>query len=404
MTEFFIARRYLKAKHKIGFITILSAISWIGITIGVAALVIVISVFNGFGGLVKNLLISYDPHIIINSNNGDLTEEKLELVLKNFNGIKNISPVLEGKCIVNSNANFNVIVLKGLTKNTLTSLEIDDEKFNSKEYSNLNLPELHVGQILAAKMGCIIGDTISISSVKMLKQNFIDFTSIPSVQKGVIKSIFATNNKEYDENYVFTDLISAERIFGGNFPIKTYEIRLENLDDLPTVENSLQASLGKKIKISTWYDLHKNLYDVMQIERWSAFILLSMIISVAVFNILSTLTMIVIEKKRDIGILKTMGFNNTSIIRLFIFQGILVGSSGVISGLLIGILTCYLQIKLKFYPLDPTKYIIDALPVQVNFSDIFLIAAATLILAVLASIYPAKKAGQINIVESIKYE
>lgn len=404
MNEFFIAKRYLKAKHKIGFITILSAISWVGITIGVAALVIVISVFNGFSDLVKNLLISYDPHIIITSNISDFNEKKIYSALHNIDGIKNISPVLEGKCVVNSNSNFNMIILKGLNEKTLSLLGIVDKNSSQRYNQNSNLAELHIGQILAAKMGCIIGDTISITSIHMLKQNFLNFTSIPSVQKCIVKSIFATNNKEYDENYVFTNLYSAEGIFGGNYPITTYEIRLSNLEELPLIKNTLQKIFGNSINISTWYDLHKNLYDVMQIERWSAFLLLSMIISVAVFNILSTLTMIVIEKKRDIGILKAMGFNNSSINKLFIFQGILVGSSGIISGLIIGILTCYLQIKFKLYPLDPTKYIIDALPVKVNFVDIFLIAAATLLLASLASIYPAKKAGEINIIESIKYE
>ncbi|PJA96890.1 MAG: hypothetical protein CO129_04120 [Ignavibacteriales bacterium CG_4_9_14_3_um_filter_34_10] len=404
MNEFFIAKRYLKAKHKIGFITILSAISWVGITIGVAALIIVISVFNGFGGLVKNLLISYDPHIIISTQQAENTEKRINSLLSENHEVKSISPILEAKGIANSGNNFNVVVIKGLNLPTLNSLGFIKQKNRIENDFKNNFADIFIGQILAAKMGLMEGDTISLIPIKTIKQSVVDFTSLPIVYKGIVKNIFTTNNKEYDENYIFTSLESAEIIFGGRFRINSFEIRLGNIESLNTIKSRLQKELGNEVKITTWYELHKNLYDVMQIERWSAFLLLTMIISVAVFNILSTLTMIVIEKKRDIGVLMAMGFNKNSIIRLFIYQGILVGTGGIFSGLLLGLLTCYLQIRYKFYSLDPTKYIIDALPVKVDLLDILSIVLATLFLASLASVYPAKKASEINIVESIKYE
>ena len=404
MNEFFIAKRYLKAKHKIGFITILSAISWVGITIGVAALIIVISVFNGFGGLVKNLLISYDPHIIISTQQAENTEKRINSLLSENHEVKSISPILEANGIANSGNNFNVVVIKGLNLPTLNSLGFIKQKNRIENDFKNNFADIFIGQILAAKMGLMEGDTISLIPIKTIKQSVVDFTSLPIVYKGIVKNIFTTNNKEYDENYIFTTLESAEIIFGGRFRINSFEIRLGNIEALNTIKSRLQKELGNEVKITTWYELHKNLYDVMQIERWSAFLLLTMIISVAVFNILSTLTMIVIEKKRDIGVLMAMGFNKNSIIRLFIYQGILVGTGGIFSGLLLGLLTCYLQIRYKFYSLDPTKYIIDALPVKVDLLDILSIVLATLFLASLASVYPAKKASEINIVESIKYE
>ena len=385
MNEFFIAKRYLKAKHKIGFITILSAISWVGITIGVAALIIVISVFNGFGGLVKNLLISYDPHIIISTQQAENTEKRINSLLSENHEVKSISPILEAKGIANSGNNFNVVVIKGLNLPTLNSLGFIKQKNRIENDFKNNFADIFIGQILAAKMGLMEGDTISLIPIKTIKQSVVDFTSLPIVYKGIVKNIFTTNNKEYDENYIFTSLESAEIIFGGRFRINSFEIRLGNIESLNTIKSRLQKELGNEVKITTWYELHKNLYDVMQIERWSAFLLLTMIISVAVFNILSTLTMIVIEKKRDIGVLMAMGFNKNSIIRLFIYQGILVGTGGIFSGLLLGLLTCYLQIRYKFYSLDPTKYIIDALPVKVDLLDILSIVLATLFLASLAS-------------------
>ena len=398
MNELFIARRYLKAKHKLSFISILSIISWLGITVGVAALVIVISVFNGFGSLVKGLLITYDPHIIINSENIDTVKSFLLNDIKEDKRIKNISLAVDGKGII-YNSNYNLIQIKGLESETLNELGMKPNDFIKSE-----LPGIFIGQILAAKLGLLAGDTLLISSINSLKQSIVDFTSLPRINKVVVISIFNTNNKEYDDKYIFTDLMSAQKILGGNTHISTIEIRLNDIKDLSNVENYIKNKFREKITISTWYDLHKNLYDVMQIERWSAFILLSLIISVAVFNILSTLTMMVVEKKRDIGILRTMGYNDSSIKKLFLFQGFLIGLIGIIFGLIIGLGVCYLQLKYKFYALDPTKYIIDALPVKIEFTDILLIALSTLVLTALASIYPAKKATKLNLIESIKYE
>lgn len=398
MNEFFIARRYLKAKHKINFISILSFISWLGITVGVAAMIIVISVFNGFGSLVKELLISYDPHIIIHSNDIYDVKKTLSEEFRDDKRIKNFSLQIEAKGIL-YNSNYNLIQVKGLETETLNELGLKKNQFVKS-----HLPEVFIGQILAAKLGVLPGDTILISSLNSIRQSIIDFTSLPRISKAVVVSIFNSNNKEYDDKYIFSEIGDAQKILGGQIAASTIEIRLNNINDLSEVKNFLEQKFSNKITITTWYDLHKNLYDVMQIERWSAFILLSMIISVAVFNILSTLTMMVVEKKRDIGILKTMGYNDFSIKRLFLYQGFLIGLIGIFFGLIIGLGVCYLQIEYKFYALDASKYIIDALPVKVEITDILIITLSTLLLTAFASIYPSKKANSINIIESIKYE
>lgn len=398
MNEFFIARRYLKAKHKINFISILSFISWLGISVGVAAMIIVISVFNGFGSLVKELLISYDPHIIIHSNDIYDVKKTLSEEFWDDKRIKNFSLQIEAKGIL-YNSNYNLIQVKGLETETLNELGLKKNQFVKS-----HLPEVFIGQILAAKLGVLPGDTILISSLNSIRQSIIDFTSLPRISKAVVVSIFNTNNKEYDDKYIFSEITDAQKILGGQIPASTIEIRLNDINDLSEVKNFLEQKFSSKITITTWYDLHKNLYDVMQIERWSAFILLSMIISVAVFNILSTLTMMVVEKKRDIGILKTMGYNDFSIKRLFLYQGFLIGLIGIFFGLIIGLGVCYLQIEYKFYALDASKYIIDALPIKVEIADLLIITLSTLLLTALASIYPSKKANSINIIESIKYE
>ncbi len=150
--------------------------------------------------------------------------------------------------------------------------------------------------------------------------------------------------------------------------------------------------------------MHKDFYDVMQIERWAAFILLMLIISVATFNILGSLTMSVIEKRRDIGILRSMGARKKSILRVFMFEGILIGTIGTVLGLILGLLVCYLQIEFKLYPLDPLRFRIDAIPVKLQTTDLIIIPIVSMLLSFLASLYPAKRAVKLNVIDSIKYE
>jgi len=398
MKELFIAKRYLKAKHKINFISILSFISWVGISLGVAALVIVISVFNGFGDLVKDLLLGYDPHIIVYSNSIEKAKTDLIKEFSNDMRVKNISSEINGKALI-YNSNYNMVIIKGLEQETLAKLHI------SKFKDDVNLmPTVYIGQILAAKIGILPGDTILLSSLSTIKQSLVDFTTLPRISKAIVGSIYLTNNKEYDDKYIFANLNDAITLLGSNSKLQSIEIRLKDINDLADIKNFVEKKMTNDVKVSTWYDLHKDLYDVMQIERWSAFILLTMIIVVSVFNILSTLTMMVIEKRRDIGILKTVGFTDESIKRLFVYQGFLIGFLGIIFGLIVGLTVCYIQIEYKFYALDPTKYIIDALPVKINLTDLAIISFATLALTALASVYPAKKANEIKIIDSIKYE
>ena len=156
--------------------------------------------------------------------------------------------------------------------------------------------------------------------------------------------------------------------------------------------------------ISTWYDLHKDLYSVMQVERWAAYIILCLIVGVATFNVLGSLTMGVIEKRRDIGVLKALGATHGSVVRLFMFEGILVGTIGTVVGTVIGLAVCYLQIEYQIFPLDPNVYIIPAIPVEIRGSDFVAVSVASMVLCTLASLYPALRAARMLPVESIRWE
>ncbi len=409
MFEFFIAKRYLKSKHKLNFIAIISIFSTLGITIGVAALVIVLSVFNGFGSLVTSILINFDPHIRITFMLPESTTvaEKVSTILEKNKKIKSFYPYIEEKSILINKQNFEIVSLKGVTKHKA------DESWGVKEniisgnfdISNPNgIPKIILGLPTALNLSARVGDTITVSSANSIQQSAINF-SVPNNMRFIVSGIFEINNKQYASKFAYTSLYAAEQTFAKPNRISGFELRLTNISYSGKVKKELEASLKPfKVRINTWYDLHKDLYSVMLIERWSAYILLSLIIAIATFNILGSLTMTVLEKRKDIGVLRSMGTPKKSILKIFMFDGMLIGLIGTIAGIAIGLLVCYLQINYNFYPLDPTKYIINAMPVQVRFTDILAIGGMSFFLTWLASLYPAKRAVKTNIIEAIKWE
>jgi len=412
--ENFIAKRYLISKHKINFITIISFLSIAGITIGVAALIVVLSVFNGFGSLVKSFLISFDPDIRIEITNPDIrfNVNNYRDQFESISQIKGYAPFVSGKVLALRGRETQVINLKGITKTAGES--IYDIKNNIDTVSNLfgrynfdeanGTPRVIIGLRLADKLEALVGDTVTLISPSGI-ENVITETGLPQMQKFIVGAIFASNNNEYDAQYIFSALEPAQRLLGYGTRIQGIDFRLNNSDESNKVKEKLSQIFDKKdFTINTWFDFHKELYSVMQVERWTAYIILSLIIAVASFNILGSLSMSVIDKKRDIGILRSMGASEKSIVKIFMFEGLLIGIIGTIAGAILGYLICFLQLKFKIYPLDPTQYKIDALPLQIKLSDFFFVAGISMLLSILAALFPARRASKVNQLEAIKWE
>jgi len=408
MIELFIAKRYLRSKRKLNFITIISILSTLGITIGVAALVVVLSVFNGFGSLVSSILVSFDPHLRISvideqgySQTGDIEE-----LLSQTSGIKSHSAYVEGKVILLNKRSYEIVNLKGLdTKTRDTSWGVASKIISgSRILNDGSIGEIILGVPIALRLSARIGDTINATSAYNIEKT-ITGLSIPQTRRFIVKGVFESGNRDYDVSYTFTSLSAGQQLFGLNDQFTGFEVRLNNFKQAEEVKQEFSKKLDPKVfSIKTWYDLHKELYNVMLIERWTAYILLCLIIAVAVFNIFASLAMTVIEKKKDIGIMKSMGMTRKSIKKIFLFEGILVGATGVVAGLIIGTFVCYLQLKYNFYPLDTNKYIINAMPVEIRISDLFAIGIMAMLLTFFAALYPAIRAANTNITDSIKYE
>ncbi|HED08957.1 MAG TPA: ABC transporter permease [Ignavibacteria bacterium] len=407
--ERFISKRYVISKNKLNFISIISILSALGITIGVAALIVVISVFNGFSSLVTSYLISFDPHVQIRiiSEANLINTIKIENEIKKLDAVKGYSPFVSGKVLVFHDGLTQVVNLKGIQSSNEQNVYDIKSKIIFGEYkigNKSSLPSAILGLPLADRLQSIVGDTISIISPSGIEKSITQY-SMPKTQKFILSGIYNSKNNKYDAGYIFTNIKTAQKLLGFNNTYEGYDIKLKNISEAFNIKDFLIAKLGKKnFSINTWYDFHKDLYTVMQIEKLVAYLILSLIIAVATFNILGSLTMSVIQKKRDIGILRSMGVTRKSIKRIFMYEGLLIGIIGTAAGLLLGYFISFLQINYKIYSLDPTRYKIDALPIQLRVSDFIIITIISLLLSYFASYFPARRAAKTNPLKAIKWE
>jgi len=252
-------------------------------------------------------------------------------------------------------------------------------------------------------MGAVIGDTVSVVSLAGSEVALLQLGQ-PLIRRFHVVGIYESNNKDYDSYYAFVNLEAAQSLFGMSTRISGVELRLRSISQSESFKEQLGSKFGDQFRILTWYDLHRDLYSVMKIERWMAYIILCLIIGVASFNLLGSLTMSVVEKMRDIGILKSMGATNKSIIKIFMFEGVLVGVLGSMLGLLLGLAVVWMQDHYHLFPLDPTVYIIPAIPVEVHILDLIIVAITALGLCSIAALYPARRAASFIPVEAIRWE
>lgn len=403
---FYIAKRYLLAKKEARFITVISLISIIGVTIGVAALIIVLSVFNGFNSLVTEILIGFDPHVRIQKTKETTANDikSVNIFLPEQKNIVGKSAFISGKGMIISKRTNKVIFIRGLEPQSIGDVSGVKEKIviGNADFSNAKGHEIVLGFNLADKLAVGVDDTVYVVTATGAHDAVINFT-LPELYTFRVSGIYESNNKEYDGIYSFTDVTTAQEIFQSSL-VHGYDVRLKDIGDSDRLKSSLQHKFGSKFIVQTWFDLHKDLYSVMQVERWTAFIILTLIIGVASFNLMGSLTMTVIEKTRDIGILKAMGARNKDIIAIFRFEGIMVGVAGSFFGLVLGYIVCQLQIHYHLFPLDPNAYIIPAIPIDMRLVDFIVIPIATLLLCFAAAYYPSKRAADLLPSDAVRWE
>lgn len=406
--ERFIAQRYLRSKRQMRFITIIMLVSVVGITVGVAALIVVLSVFNGFNSVVTSVLVGFDPHVRIEPARGRTMEvpDSLAGLLRSDPRIAAWSPFIASKGLVSTDAVQRVVFVRGVVETAAGRVSGVTEKIVLGEFrlgEADGRPGIVLGMTLADRLGVVVGGAVTVVSPVGVDAMLMQFGR-PATRTFHVAGIYDSNNKEYDAQYAFIAIDAARALFDYRTAVSGVEMRLRDIGEAVPVKESLARALGGHFRVSSWYDLHRDLYSVMQVERWSAYIILCLIVGVATFNVLGSLTMGVIEKRRDIGVLRALGATRGSILRVFMFEGVLVGTLGTVLGMLVGLGVCYLQIRYHLFPLDPAVYIIPAIPVEIRWADFLAVSAASMALSTLASLYPALRAARMVPVESIRWE
>ncbi len=413
--DFLIAWRYIKSRHRMNFITIISYLSTAGITIGVAALIVVLSVFNGFGSLVTSYLISLDPHIRVEakSEKGMQNLAQLEDMIRKDNRVRGYTPYVSGKVLVIHEDATLAVSLKGIDPYAANNvydlgsyINKGSESLHTIRQSDgtLGLPRTVIGAILAYNLGVAPGDTITVISSANIDQMLM-VNAMPLTVKAVVAGTYYSKSNDYDVDFMLMSLDAAQYLLGYDNSIQGYEARLSNKEESSAVQKDFNSHVNNgDYVVSTWYDFHRELFTVMKIERWVAYLLLSLIIVIAVFNILASLTMSVMEKKRDIGILRTMGMEQKKIRKIYFYQGLIVGLIGTLAGFALGYFVYWLQITYVIYPLDPTQFKISALPIELQWTDFLAVGIASIGLSLIASFIPARRAAKVDPLKSIRWE
>ncbi|MCB0282483.1 MAG: FtsX-like permease family protein [Calditrichae bacterium] len=407
--EYFIAKRYFGAKRKTGFISIITYVSIAGIMIGVTALILVLSVMNGFEQEVRTRLIGADAHLRIRKY---FTEpiaqpDSLIKIIKKNEHVIGVSPAISEESMIKSQSTQRPAVIKAIdiaTADQVTEISnkmvLGNLDFSEKIINGRRLHGIVLGRYLAdALMALNPGDIVSVWA--MPKEGGI--FSQPKIMQFYVAGLVEFGYYEYDKILAYISIEDAQQLFDMN-GVSWIELSLDDYQKADIVGKEISRELGYPYTSQTWFERHKSLFSWMEIEKWLAFIILSLIIMVAAFNIVSSLVMVVMDKTREIGILKSMGATSKSIMRIFMFEGMLVGVIGTALGCAIGYVVAFLQIQFDLIPLPSDVYLINSFPVELQWIDFVSIASMSIFLSFVSSVYPAYKASKLVPVEAIRYE
>ena len=398
--------RYLLAKKKEGFVNIISIFSFIGISLGVAILIIVMSVMNGFRSELTNKIIGFNAHIVLKPYDQPIDFRKLKT--KNLQTLSDkilISNTSEG-VIINKDYTKGIL-LRGYKRNDFKKLNIvSQNKFTGNK--NLNSKHISIGKELSLILNVGIGDKIILMSPFGVDTII---GSLPKQEAYIIDSIFESGLYDFDQNVAFININDLENLFNLNKEERIVEIFLKDHNKVDNLKNILLETFNNNF-IYTWKDLNKSLFSALKIERNVMFIILTLIIIVAAFNIISGLTILVKNKTKEIAILKSIGVMNVSIRKIFFLIGIIIGFAATITGILFGVLfSLYVEeirlllseiFNISIFPEE--IYFLSKMPSQINFFSILVIGITSIIITSLVSIYPAVKASRLDTIKALKYE
>ena len=411
--EFLIAYRYLRSKRKEGFISVIAIFSFIGIMIGVATLIIVMSVMNGFRHDLVERILGINSHLTVYSQNHQIHEySDLVEKIKKIQSVKYVNPIVESQAMLSANSKNSGGLIKGIKLEDLKNKTLISNNITAGQIEKINdKNSVIIGSAVATSMGLKIHDQIKIIAAET---NETILGSIPRIKTYEVAGVFDSGLYEYDSTTVFMNFDMAQIHFRFNDAASGIEIFTKNASDLDNVKSELFEILTNypNLYAVDWQQSNSGFIDALKVERTVMFLILTLIILVASFNIISSMIMLVNDKNKNIALLRTLGMTKASVMRIFLICGSSIGFVGTFLGLIIGVLfsaninsiKAWLESITDTNLFNPAIYFLSTLPSEIFVSDVVLIVSMALVISFLATLYPAYKASKSNPAELLRYE
>lgn len=410
--ELFIGLRYLKAKRKQTFISIITLISITGVAIGVMALILVLGVMTGFSDDLREKILGTNSHLVIQKFGGALNDYRA--VMEKISGCPGVvasTPFILSQVMLSSGTNVSGVVLRGIDidtapavikiKETLVEGALGELVKEQQGADGTKLPGILIGKELAKLLGAGMGEPITVISPTGL----ITPTGMaPRWKKFLVVAIFESGMYEYDTTLAYISMANAQSFLKMADEATGVEVKVTDIYQVRAVADAIREKIGLSYLVRDWMDMHRNLYAALKLEKTAMFIILVLIILVAAFNIIGTLIMVVHDKNRDIAILKAMGATSAAVMRIFIIQGLVIGLVGTTLGLFGGYLLAFIQNQYHVVGLSQDIYYIAQLTVKTSLLDTFWVAFAAILITFLATVYPSRQAAQLDPAEGLRYE
>jgi lipoprotein-releasing system permease protein len=406
--EFFIAKRYFTSRHRQGFLSLLGAISIGVVVLSTASLLIVMSVMNGFETEVRSRIIGTMAHIMVSSRLTGGVDNWYD-VSKQIEAIKGVvatSPVVVEKSAISSKYETDGIVVRGVVPEREAAVTSISEYLLTRDLTfdvpDSNFVGVWVGINLANRLNVTLGDKVRLFSLKDVGAGLSGFT--PKVMPCMVSGIVETGMSTYDDNFVYMPLASAQDLFELGNAVTTIEVKTDDIFNASNLAREIEQKLGIRYSATDWKDFNRNLFSWMALEKWMMFLVLMLFVLVAASNIVALLIMMVLAKRVDIGILMAVGMSKARIKRIFAMQGLIIGITGGVLGIIIGTILSLIQKRYEVISLPSDIYFISALPIDIRILDIALILLIGIGLGFIFSIYPAVRASRLEPVDIIRYE
>nr|WP_321464714.1 lipoprotein-releasing ABC transporter permease subunit [uncultured Desulfobulbus sp.] len=404
--EWFVSLRYLRAKRKQKFISLITVISILGVAVGVLALIVVLSVYTGFTEGLRDQIIGVNSHALVQRFGTVITEtEVVQAKVETVPGVEATTPYIYGQALISSAAQSSGIVLRGINAASAMRVINIGKKMQDGALTDLDkvleVPGIVLGRDMATQLQVWVGD-----KVRLISPNgpLSPMGVLPKVRTCQVVGVFETGMFEYDSTMGYISLETARSLTDLRQGVHGIEIRVSDIDRADQIAAAVQQALGRGYSVRDWMQLNRNLFAGLKLEKMGLFIALDLIILVAALNIISALIMVVMEKTRDIAILKSMGATTKAIMRIFFYQGMVIGISGTVLGVIGGLGLCGLLSRYKIIELPPNVYPMSTMPIKVVPFDVSLIAISAILITLLATLYPSWKASRVRPAEALSYE